>query len=211
MQRLFQIIHKGMIVIFFLLIVTTAAGQGTMLLRQPSLSNQNIVFVHADDLWVVGKDGGDARRLTSAIGTETSPRISPDGNTVAFTGQYDGNFDVYIVPIDGGEPKRLTWHPGGDIVQSWTPEGRSVIFTSGREGVPAATSKFFKVPVTGGTPEDMIIPFAAGGSLSGDGELMAYQPFPFWDPEWRNYRGGQAQPIWIFNMKTLETSQTVQG
>src|SRR5687767_8592568 len=123
MQRLFQIIHKEMIVIFFLLIVTTAAGQRTMLLRQPSLSTQSIVFVHGDDLWVVGKDGGDARGLTSAIGTETSARIRPDGNAVAFTGQYDGNCDVYTVSIDGGEPKRLTWHPGGDIVQSWTPDG----------------------------------------------------------------------------------------
>ena len=40
---------------------------------------------------------------------------------------------------------------------------------------------------------------------------MAFQPYSFWDPEWRNYRGGQAQPIWLFNMTTHETVKTVQG
>ncbi len=143
-----------------------AIAQGTMLLRQPALSKQHIVFVHGDDLWVVAREGGDARRLTSAIGAETSPKISADGKWVAFTGQYDGNTDVYIVSIDGGEPKRLTWHPSADIVQGWTTDGKSVYFTSPRETTPIANTKFFKVNVSGGTPEAMIIPFASSGSFS---------------------------------------------
>ncbi len=179
-----------------------------MLLRQPTLSKQHIVFVHGDDLWVVAREGGDARRLTSAIGAETSPKISADGKWVAFTGQYDGNTDVYIVPVDGGEPKRLTWHPSPDVAQGWTPDGKSVYFTSPRETTPIANTKFFKVNIAGGTPEALIIPFASSGSFSEDGQHIAYQPYQFWDPEWRNYRGGQAHPIWIFNTKTQETIKT---
>ncbi|MGZ3938613.1 MAG: S41 family peptidase, partial [Flavisolibacter sp.] len=99
-----------------------SAAQGTLLLRQPSVSKENIVFMYGDDLWVVAKEGGNARRLTTAVGTESSPRVSPDGKWVAFSGQYDGNTDVYLVSIDGGEPKRLTWHPSADIVQGWTPD-----------------------------------------------------------------------------------------
>jgi tricorn protease len=193
------------------LVITTVSGQGTMLLRQPTVSKQHIVFVYGDDLWVVEKDGGDARRLTTAIGAEENPRISPDGNWVAFTGQYDGNTDVYLVPIKGGEPKRLTWHPSADLVQCWTPDGKSIIFTSGREGFPTATAKFFKVDLAGGTPKPMIIPFGFTGSISDDVNLMAYQPYRLSDVEWRNYRGGQANPIWIFNLKTEETIKTVQG
>jgi tricorn protease len=185
-----------------------AASQGTMLLRQPTLSKQHIVFVHGDDLWVVAREGGDARRLTTAVGAETSPKLSADGKWVAFTGQYDGNTDVYIVSVDGGEPKRLTWHPSPDVVQGWTSDGKSVYFTSPRETTPIANTKFFKVNVEGGTPEAFIIPFGSSGSFSEDGQHMAYQPYQFWDPEWRNYRGGQAQPIWIFNMKTQETIKT---
>ncbi len=193
------------------IISLTATAQGTLLLRQPSVSKQHIVFVHGDDLWVVSLAGGDARRLTSAIGAENNPRISADGKWVAFTGQYDGNTDVYILSIDGGAPKRLTWHPSADLVQGWTTDGNKIIFTSDRMGYPTANTKFYTVSTSGGTPEPMIIPFGFVGSMSDDGSMMAYQPYRFWDPEWRNYRGGQAQPIWIFNMKTQETTKTIQG
>lgn len=167
--------------------------------------------MYGDDLWVVAKEGGNARRLTTAIGTESSPRISPDGKWVAFSGQYDGNTDVYLVSINGGEPKRLTWHPSADIVQGWTPDGKKIIFTSARQGYPTADSRFFTVTTTGGMPEAMVVPFGVAGSLNEDGTLIAYQPYPLWDVEWRNYRGGQAQPIWIINTKTHETVKTVQG
>lgn len=186
-------------------------AQGTRLLRQPSASKDHIAFVHGDDLWITSINGGDARRLTSAMGTETSPKISPDGNWVAFTGQYDGNTDVYTVPVQGGIPTRLTWHPGVDLVQGWSPDSKKIIFTSAMEGYPTANSKFFTVGINGGNTEAMIIPFGYIGSLSDDGQYMAYQPYSFWDPEWRNYRGGQAQPIWIFNVKTQETIKTKQA
>lgn len=183
-------------------------AQGSRLLRNPAVSSQNIVFMHADDLWVTSANGGDATRLTAAIGAEFNPQISPDGNWVAFSGQYDGNTDVFVVSIKGGEPKRLTWHPGADLVQDWSTDGKSIIFSSGREGYPTANLKFFEVNVDGGTPKALKLPFGFRGSLSPDGNYMAYQPYTFWDPEWRNYRGGQAQPIWIFNMKTNETTYT---
>ncbi|MES2330898.1 MAG: PDZ domain-containing protein [Bacteroidota bacterium] len=211
MKHLPSITAKLLFAVSSILFANTVIAQGTMLLRQPTISKNHIVFVHGDDLWVVGREGGDARRLTTAVGAETSPKISPDGKWVAFTGQYDGNTDVYIMPIDGGEPKRLTWHPSPDIVQGWTPDGKSVYFTSSREGYPTANAKFFSVSIEGGTPEPMILPFGYAGSLSEDGQSMAFQPYSLWDPEWRNYRGGQAQPIWIFNMKTKETIKTVQG
>jgi tricorn protease len=207
--------YSGIRRIVFCLVLFSTYGtlfaQGTMLLRQPNASKDHIVFVHADDIWVTTMNGGDARRLTSAMGTELNPKISPDGKWVAFTGQYDGNTDVYIVSIDGGEPKRMTWHPGADIVHGWLPDGTGVYFTSGREGYPTVNTKFFTVSVKGGTPTAMPLPFGFSGTLSPDGQTMAYLPYSLWDPEWRNYRGGQAQPIWLFNMKTFETVKTKQG
>jgi tricorn protease len=181
---------------------------GTGLLRMPTLSGDHIVFVYANDLWVVGRDGGEARRLTSSPMTETNPRLSPDGEWVAFTGQYDGNSDVYVVPTRGGEPVRLTFHPGGDQVQGWTPDGREVLFVSGREGYPTANSKFFTVPVDGGLPRALPIPRAVMGRLSDDGRHIAYTIPSYWDPEWRNYRGGQALPIWVVSMDDFELVRT---
>ena len=94
------------------------------LLQKPTLSRTQIVFVYAGDLWIVGRDGGTASRLTTGSGVETDPKFSPDGSMIAFTGEYDGNVDVYVVPVTGGVPRRLTYHPGPDLVSDWTPDGK---------------------------------------------------------------------------------------
>ena len=176
-----------------------ARAQGTRFLQQPDVGRDRIVFVYANDIWTVGRDGGDATRLTTSEGAETRPTLSPDGRWIAFSGQYDGNTDVYVIPAEGGQPERLTWHPLADVVQGWTPEG-AVIFQSQRENVPTRTSRFYEVPRVGGLPKPLAVPSAVLGELSADGAYLAYQEFGFFDPEWRNYRGGQAQPISIVSM-----------
>lgn len=195
---------------FFALLVTYAGfSQGTRLLRQPTLSKTDVVFVYANDLWKASLNGGDAIRLTSDDGYESNPHFSKDGKMIAFTAQYDGNTDVYVVSADGGEPKRLTYHPAGDFVQGWTPDGK-VLFRSGREAKPTQTNKFFTVSVKGGMPDAFNIPRAAYGEVSADGKYVAYTPITGWDAEWRNYRGGQAMPIWIVNLRTNKLTRTPQ-
>lgn len=188
----------------------TASAQGTQLLRHPSMSQTEIVFVYANDLWKVSKAGGAAIRLTSNEGEETLPHFSPDGTQIAFTAEYDGNTDVYVIPASGGEPKRLTWHPSADMVTGWTPDGLEITFTSSREGFATQESKFFKISKNGGNPETMLIPRAVNGEISPDGNRIAYQQISFWDPEWRNHRGGQAKPIWIVDLKDLSLQTTPQ-
>jgi tricorn protease len=182
---------------------SVAKAQGSRLLRDPDVGATDIVFVHANDLWLVPRDGGDARRLTSAEGAETDPAFSPDGRWIAFTGQYAGNTDVYLVPATGGEPRRLTWHPGEDVVQGWTPDG-AILFQSGREGQPTRLWRFFTVSPEGGFPRSLAVPQAYQGEMSADGQWLAYQEISYWDPEWRNYRGGQAQPISVVSTRTWE-------
>lgn len=190
--------------------VSAAQSQGTMLMRQPAISNSHIVFVYANDLWIVATDGGDARRLTSNEGEESVPHFSPDGKWIAFTGQYDGNTDVYLIPTEGGQPTRLTWHPSPDIVTGWTPNGEEILFTSSRESVPTRESKFFTISKDGGMEKSLAIPRAVNGEISEDGKYIAYQQIGFWDPEWRNYRGGQAKPIWIVDLKNYSLKMTPQ-
>ncbi len=191
------------------LAVSAIYAQGTRLLRQPTISSESIVFVYANDLWKVDRSGGDAIRLTTNEGEESNPHFSSDEKWIAFSAEYGGNTDVFVIPSEGGSPKRLTWHPGADIVQGWTPDGE-VMFRSGREGKPTQTSKFYKVAIQGGFPSAIDIPRAAFGEISPDGKMIAYVPITFWDPEWRNYRGGQAIPIWIVDMKTKDLIRTPQ-
>lgn len=177
----------------------------TLLLRQPTVSERHIAFAYANNIWVADRAGGDARRLTSFQGQTSNPHLSPDGRWVAFSGQYGGNTDVYLVPVEGGEPRRLTWHPLPDQVTGWTPDSRSVVFTSGRASAPnQGVTKFWTVSVEGGAETAMAIPRGSEGQHSADGRRFAYVMSNFWDPEWRNYRGGQNRPIWILDLASHE-------
>ncbi len=180
-------------------------GGPTRMLRSPSIGATSVAFVYANNIWVVERGGGNARRLTSFQGQTTNPKFSPDGATVAFSGDYGGNVDVYTVPSEGGEPKRLTWHPGADQVQGWTADGASVMFASPRAtAAPSATPRFWTVPAKGGVEVPLALPRGYQGKISPDGRRIAYRMNTSWDEERRNYRGGQNRPVWIVDLKTFD-------
>ena len=186
--------------------VVQANGEsGTRLLRMPTVSATQIAFAYAQNIWAVPKAGGMARRVTSFHGLTSNPHFSPDGKSIAFSGEYAGNLDVYVVNADGGEPKRLTWHPGADTAQGWTPDGRSIMFSTSRATwSPSGAPRFWTVPVTGGVEEPMALPRGYQGKISADGSHIAYRMNNSWDDERRNYRGGQNRPIWIVDLKTYD-------
>jgi len=174
-----------------------AQGEGLLLLRFPTISKTQIAFNYAGDLWIVGRDGGDARRLTTGTGVETYPSFSPDGTMIAFTGEYDGNPDVYVIPATGGVPRRLTYHPGTDAVVGWTPDGTSVLFSTWANSFRHFEQQLYTVPVTGGFPTKLRLPISDRASFSADGTRLAYVPHGQWQAAWKRYRGGQTTPIWI--------------
>ena len=138
-----------------------AGAAPPLLLQQPALGKHEIVFVFAGDLWTVPRAGGDARRLTTGPGQEIWPRVSPDGQWVAFTGDYDGNVDVYVMPIAGGVPRRLTYNPEVDVAEGWTPDSRAVLFHSTRD-TATGQPRLFTVPVTGGSRHAPAAPSSHG-------------------------------------------------
>lgn len=196
---------KALLIILITLLTATICAVGLaqekpLLLRNPTLSRTQIVFVYAGDLWIVGRDGGDARRLTTGMGTETSPIFSPDGSTIAFTGQYDGNVDIYTVPATGGVPRRVTYHPGDDALSGWTPDGKNLLFVSQRESSSRRYARLFTIPVDGVFPTEVPLPMSYEGSYSADGSHIAYVPLPRGFSAWKRYRGGMATPIWIASL-----------
>lgn len=195
--------RKSFVCLFVLLMISTVFGESSppLLLRRPAVSKTQIVFNYGDNLWIVGREGGDARRLTSGTGTETAPAFSPDGNWVAFTGEYDGNPDVYVVASAGGVPKRLTYHPGFDHVVGWTPDGKSVLFLSARSSSYRFNARLFAIAVDGSFPTEYPLPIVDAASLSPDGTHVAYVPHGQWQRAWKRYRGGQTTPIWIADLK----------
>ncbi|MFP4081409.1 MAG: PDZ domain-containing protein [Candidatus Aminicenantes bacterium] len=195
-------LYSGLMV-FFLWVCLHAFLYGvdiedTRLLNQPALSQSQIAFVYAGDLWVADMDGSAVRRLTSDEGVESNPAFSPDGKHIAFSAQYEGNTDVYVVSAEGGIPRRLTWHPGSDTVRGFTPNGQEVLFISSRYVFTRGYTQLFTVPLEGGFPRPLEIPRAFKASYSPDGTRMAYTPLPEAFHQWKNYRGGTVSTIWLY-------------
>ena len=189
--------------------VSAVAGD-TRLLAQPAVSADHVAFVYAGDLWSATLTGADVRRLTTSEGDVVSPAFAPDGQTIAFSADYDGNTDVYIVPVAGGAPKRLTWHPGADVVQGFTPDGRHVLFTSARNVFTNRFTQLFTVPAGGGVESPLPIPHAARAAYSPDGRRIAYNPLPPAFAEWKRYRGGRVSTINVFDVQTHAVEAVAQ-
>tara|TARA_R110000782_G_scaffold131928_9_gene223868 strand:+ start:11445 stop:15227 length:3783 start_codon:yes stop_codon:yes gene_type:complete len=181
-----------------------AANPG--MFRYPDVSAKEIVFVYANDLWVVSRDGGVARPIASPPGQETFPRFSPDGDAVAFVGNYDGDRDIYTVATAGGVPFRVTHHPGNERLNDWTNSGDLLFSFNAMAGNPAQ-QQLFTVPPEGGLPEALPIPYGAVGSISDDGQWLAYTPNSRDFRTWKRYRGGMATDIWLYNLNTNEARQ----
>jgi tricorn protease len=182
----------------------------TRMLEQPAVSAEHVAFIYAGDLWVSNLDGSSVRRLSSHPGPESRPRFSPDGMWIAFSGQYDGNTDVFIVATSGGEPRRLTWHPGDDLVQDFTPDGQAVAFTSQRDVYTTRFWHLFRVGLNGGFPTSYDLPTCTKASLSPDGKKLAYNPLRDAFTQWKNYRGGTASRIWLYDFADRSVVQVPQ-
>ena len=181
------------------------------LLRFPATNGNEIVFSYAGDLYKVPATGGEARRLTSHVGYEMFPRFSPDGKTIAFTGQYDGNTEVYTMPVTGGEPLRVTYTATnsrddlGDrmgpnnIVMTWTPDGSRIVY---RNRISDGFSgKLFTVEKEGGLSEAIPLPEGGFCSYSPDGKQLAYNRVMREFRTWKYYKGGMADDVWIYPVR----------
>ena len=203
MKRTFLLLVVSFIALVLSPAARTAGGPDvadTKLLTQPAVSARHIAFIYAADLWVCDLDGGNVRRLTGDLGRESNPAFSPDGASIAFSAQYEGNTDVYIVPVAGGVPRRLTWHPGADLVQGFTPDGKSVVFTSGRASYTNRYTQLFTVPVDGGIEQPLPIPHASRASYTAAADRIAYNPLPPAFLQWKHYRGGETSEVFIYHV-----------
>ena len=181
----------------------TVNAQGTRLLRQPSLSATQLAFEYGGDIWVVDKNGGEARRITSTPAVESDPHFSPDGKWIAFTSNRNGFPAVYVVSAEGGIPKRLTWYPAAASARGWTPDGRRIIYTTPRGTAPVGYGRLWSVAVTGGPSELLPAPWGWDGSLSPDGKKIVIDRVSRWDVEFRHYRGGQNTPLEVLDLGSL--------
>jgi len=196
--------------------ITVAQGQEARLMRFPAVHDSQVVFSYAGDLYSIPITGGVARKLTTHVGYEMFPHFSPDGKTIAFTGQYDGNTEVFTIPAEGGTPNRLTYTATlsrddisdrmgpNNIVMTWAPDGSKVVYRSRKQSFNSFKGQLFMVPANGGMSEE--IPLSTGGfcSFSPDGSKLAFNRVFREFRTWKYYKGGMADDIWIFDYNSKE-------
>lgn len=170
------------------------------MLQYPDVSATDIVFLYANDLWLVSREGGVARPVASPAGREMFPKFSPDGQSIAFVGNYEGNRDVYTISLAGGLSTRVTHHPASEVVTDWSPDGRVLYYASGQNGLARQESVFLAKP-EGGMPERLPVPYGTTATISPDGAMLAYTTHTHDFRTWKRYRGGWATDIWLFNLK----------
>src|SRR5688500_8313895 len=168
--------------------------------RQPALSGDTIVFVTEGDLWKVSVKGGTATRLTSHAGDESLPAVSPDGQTLAFTAQYEGPTEIYTMPLAGGAPQRRTYGAGRVSFVGWTPDGKVLYSTDAFATLPNHQLVTLDVGRKDGVCPRTLVPLAqaAEGCYDASGKTLFFTRLPFQGSHTKRYQGGTAQNLWRF-------------
>ncbi len=194
-----------------------SATDDARLLRFPDINNNLIAFVYAGDIWTVNSTGGEARRLTSHEGLELFPKISPDGQWIAFSGEYSGSRQVFVIPSNGGVPRQLTWYnsvgimpPRGgwdNAVLDWTPDSKQILIRANRTSFGERNGKYFLVSLDGKFEKPLQIVNGGFGVLSPDGSRIVFTPVDREFRNWKRYKGGRATNLWIYNLKENTSEQ----
>jgi tricorn protease len=186
-------------------------------LRFPHVTNDLVVFVAADDVWLASVSGGRAWRFTTDEAQAATPRLAPDGTHVAWVSAKDGSPEIYVASLADGTGSRLTyWGTSWARVSGWTPSGevlavsaanqpffhyvRARALTTALSGSPGAERVLPFGPVSdlslGATGDDSA---AEGGRGAGTAGLLTGTWGDFNDDpaHWKRYRGGTAGRLWV--------------
>ncbi|MBA4410306.1 MAG: PDZ domain-containing protein [Bacteroidota bacterium] len=187
------------------------------LMRFPDINTNLIAFVYAGDIWTVDSNGGEARRLTSHAGQELFPKISPDGQWIAFSGEYSGNRQIFVMPSNGGTPRQLTWYnsvgvmpPRGgfdDVPLDWTSDSKNILFRANRTPFGERNGKYFVVSTDGGLEKELPIVNGGFAALSPDNKKLCFTPVDREFRTWKRYKGGRASDLWIYDLDKNTSEQ----
>jgi Tol biopolymer transport system component len=112
---------------------------------------------------------GRPTRVTRARAWEGQPAISPNGISIVYCSDVDGNTDIYLTDVYSAKPLRLTTDPAIDDNPAWLPDGSAILFASTRGG----TKSIWRMDPLGGG-KMMILTNAKEPSVSPDGKTLAF-------------------------------------
>ncbi|QNP72790.1 PDZ domain-containing protein [Streptomyces roseirectus] len=166
-------------------------------LRFPHLHGDLVAFTAEDDVWLAPLDGGRAWRVSADNTPVLTPRISPDGATLAWASTRDGAREVHVAPVAGGPSTRLTyWGSSSTRVCGWTPDG-DVLVVSTQGQASRSRSWARAVPLDGGPATTLPYGLVDDLTLAGPHPVLLSVRHGREAAHWKRYRGGTAGKLWI--------------
>jgi tricorn protease len=215
MNKLLQ--KLAAVVLILSLMTGVQAMDDARLLRFPDINGELIAFVYAGDIWTVNARGGEARRLTSHEGLELFPKISPNGQWIAFSAEYSGSRQIWVMPSQGGPATQLTWYnsvgvmpPRGGfdhVVLDWTPDSKQILIRANRTTFGERQGKYYLVSLNGSLEKPLQILNGGFAVLSPDAKKLAFTPVDREFRTWKRYKGGRATDIWIYDLENDASEQ----
>ena len=187
----------------------TGSTDTPLWMRYPNISpdGTKIAFSYQGDIYYVPAAGGEAVRLTFTEDYEYQPVWSPDSRTVAFASDRFGGMDIFTVGIEGGKAVRLTTHSGTEAPLAFSPDGKYIYFSAAIQD-PASSAlwsgswltELYRVPVTGGRPEQIAANPICSVSFDTDGKSFLYYDRTGSENIWRKHHTSSvARNIFYYN------------
>jgi tricorn protease len=187
-----------------------ASAREAKLVRYPDYHGGKVTFAYLGDIWIADENGKNVERLTVHSARDIHPRFSPDGQSIAFSSDREGNMDVYVIPSAGGPVKRLTIHSADETVLGWTPDGKNILFASQRG--EDFMGKLYVVSASGGMPRNAGPDMGVSGCYSPDGTRLAINRKA--QSYWRKYyRGAYQSDVTVMDVanKTFKDLTNFEG